>query len=271
MGMRLASVPTVPFADLDGIRVAYEDTGGSAPAVVFSHGFLMDKEMFGPQVDALRGEFRCITWDERGFGETPAAGPFDYWDSARDCLGLLDHLGIDAAVLVGMSQGGFLAMRAALLAPERVRALALIDSQAGRESDDVRPAYDAMIEDWLANGPHDALAGVIASIIFGGGYDPAPWIAKWQATEWTAIREPYDALIGRDDIVDRLGEITCPAIVFHGEEDAANPVTKSEELRDGLADCVSLVVIPGAGHASNLSHPDAVNAPLLEFLRKYAQ
>ena len=261
----------MPFADIDGIRVAYEDTGGSAPAVVFSHGFLMDKEMFGPQVAALRDEFRCITWDERGFGETRATGPFTYWDSARDCLGLLDHLGIDAAVLAGMSQGGFLAMRAALLAPQRVRALVLIDTQAGQEAEEVRPAYDAMIEDWLANGPHDALAGVIASIIFGGGYDPTPWIVKWQAMDRAAIREPYDALIGRDDIADRLGEITCPTIIFHGSDDAAIAVSKAEELRDGVGDCVGLVVVPGGGHASNLSHPDAVDGPLLEFLRKYAQ
>ena len=74
-----------------------------------------------------------ITWDERGFGDTEYDGePFTYWDSAADCLGLLDHLGIDRAVVGGMSQGGFVSLRAALTAPERVRGLILIDTQAGQ-------------------------------------------------------------------------------------------------------------------------------------------
>ena len=93
----------MPFADVNGQHLYFEDSGGDGPAVVFSHGFLMDHEMFAPQVDVLAPEFRCITWDERGFGHR-GHRPFTYWDSAADCLALLDHLGIDAAVLAGMSR-----------------------------------------------------------------------------------------------------------------------------------------------------------------------
>src|SRR5712691_5538863 len=121
----------MPTATVNGIDVAYADSGGDGPVIVLSHGYLMDHTMFDPQRAALAPEFRVITWDERGFGGTPAPAPFSYWDSARDALGLLDHLGLDAAVLGGMSQGGFLSLRAALLAPERVRALVLLDTQAG--------------------------------------------------------------------------------------------------------------------------------------------
>ena len=94
----------MPFAEVNGQHIFFEDSGGSGAPVIFSHGFLMDHEMFAPQVEALAGEFRCITWDERGFGQTPASGPFTYYDSAADCLALLDHLGIDQAVLAGMSR-----------------------------------------------------------------------------------------------------------------------------------------------------------------------
>src|SRR6266481_3888407 len=109
----------MPSASVNGISIAYSDSGGDGPAVVLSHGYLMDSSMFEPQVAALAPEYRVISWDERGFGGTRATGPFSYWDSASDVLGLLDHLGIDKAVLGGMSQGGFLSLRAALLAPER--------------------------------------------------------------------------------------------------------------------------------------------------------
>ena len=259
----------MPFADVNGQHIYFEDSGGDGAAVLFSHGFLMDHEMFEPQVAALSDEFRCITWDERGFGQTEASNDFTYWDSADDALALLDHVGVDSAFLVGMSQGGFLSMRAALRAPDRVLGLGLIDTQSGVEAEESRPVYDAMVDDWAANGPSDELAGSVAGIIMSPGYDHASWIAKWQSRPKESIRVPYRTLMGRDDITDRLGEITAPAIVFHGEADAAIPMEKAEQLQRELGKCDELVRIPGAGHASNLSQADAVNGPLREFLRRH--
>src|SRR6202167_1162977 len=169
----------MPFAAINGQRIRFEDSGGDGPAVILAHGFLMDREMFAPQVAALAPEFRVITWDERGFGETEYDGkPFTYWDSASDCLGLLDHLDIEEAVLGGMSQGGFLSLRAALLAPKRVRALVLIDTQAGPEDPERMPAYRQMQETWLQAGPIEDLANVVASLIIGDPELSPRWIAK---------------------------------------------------------------------------------------------
>ena len=64
----------MPFAEINGQRIAYDDTGGDGPPLILAHGFLMDREMFAPQVQALAPEFRVITWDERGFGETEFDG-----------------------------------------------------------------------------------------------------------------------------------------------------------------------------------------------------
>lgn len=87
------------FAEVNGQRIRFDDSGGDGSPVILSHGFLMDREMFAPQVDALAPAFRVITWDERGFGETQFDGqPFTYWDSARDCLGLLDYLVVRLAI-----------------------------------------------------------------------------------------------------------------------------------------------------------------------------
>jgi len=258
----------MPFADVNGQHLYYEDSGGSGPAVVFSHGFLMDHEMFAPQVEALSDEFRCITWDERGFGSTPATAPFTYYDSAADCLALLDHLGLDQSVLAGMSQGGFLSLRAALTAPERVKALVLIDTQSGIEDEAVAPAYEAMHDDWVANGPVN-VQDVIAGLIIGAGIDPAPWLAKWNAAPPENLTFPFRCLMGRDDITDRIGAISCPAIVFHGDEDQAIPMSKADALSEALPNCEGVVVVKGAPHASNLSHPEQVNGPLREFLAKH--
>lgn len=257
------------FADVNGQHIYFEDSGGDGPAVLFSHGFLMDHEMFAPQVDALSGEFRCVTWDERGFGQTDASGGFTYWDSADDALALLSSLGVQQAFLVGMSQGGFLSMRAALRYPDRVLGLGLIDTQAGVEPDESRPVYQAMNDDWVANGPSDDLTGAIASVIMSPGYDHSAWLAKWKARPKDVLQEPFRTLMTRDDISARLPEITAPAIVFHGEADVSIPMVKAEQLQADLGNCETLVRIAGAGHASNLSHPSEVNGPLLEFLRRH--
>jgi 3-oxoadipate enol-lactonase len=258
----------MPYADFNGQRIRYEDSGGDGPAVILSHGFLMDREMFAPQVAALAPEFRVITWDERGFGETEFDGePFTYWDSASDCLGLLDHLGIERAVLGGMSQGGFLSLRAALSAPERVRALVLIDTQSGVEDPERLPAFRQMQQTWLDVGPVDDLANAIATLIIGDPELSVPWIAKWRALPRESMKAPGDCLFERDDITDRVGEITCPAIVFHGTADLSIEIELAEKLCDGLSGCVGLVRVEGAPHAANLTHPEAVNGPLLEFLR----
>jgi 3-oxoadipate enol-lactonase len=256
-------------AAVNGITITYTDSGGDGPPVVLSHGYLMDSSMFDPQVAALAPEYRVIAWDERGFGGTRATGSFTYWDSARDVLALLDHLGIERAVLGGMSQGGFLSLRAALLAPDRVRALVLIDSQSGLENPEAAPAYEQMDQIWLEQGPapvQDVVAGIILGEP-GGPVDYEPWFAKWAVLDRAETDLAFRCLMDRDDITGRLGEISAPALILHGTADAAIPMADAEVVRDGLAGPATLVQIEGGSHAANLSHPDEVNTAILAFLR----
>lgn len=260
----------MPTASVNGQQIHYSDTGGDGPAVILSHGFMMSGEMFVHQVEALRNGYRVITWDERGFGHTEFDGqPFTYWDSAADCLALLDHLGIEKAVLGGMSQGGFLSLRAALTAPDRVRGLILLDTQAGGEHPDVLDGYQQMMDTWVAAGPVDELTEIIANIIIAEPAANAEWIAKWKELDERAgragMKAAGDCLLGRDDIADRLGEITCPAIVIHGTEDTAITMEQAEALASGLSGAGDVVKVGGA-HAANMTNPEPVNAAITSFL-----
>ena len=251
-------------AQINGTTIAYEDTGGKKPVVIFSHGFLMDHSMFDAQVAALRDTHRVITWDERGFGGTKATGDFSYWDSANDVLGLMDHLGITSAVLGGMSQGGFLSLRAALTAPERVEALILLDTQSGVEAPETVEPYNQLHAAWVKHGAV-AVQDIIAGIILGPG-EWLEWFAKWGAMEPDQFTAAFNCLMHRDDITDRLGEITCPALIVHGTADVAIPMEKAEVLRDRISGPTTLVPVEGGPHAANMTHPAETNRAIVQFL-----
>ena len=251
-------------AQVNGISLAYTDTGGSLPVVVLSHGFLMDHTMFDAQVAALSSQFRVITWDERGFGNTKAVGDFSYWDSANDVLALMDHLGIESAVIGGMSQGGFLSLRVALTAPNRVRALILLDTQAGTEDPATIEPYNQLHAAWLEHGAV-AVQDIIASLILGPG-EWDEWFTKWGVMVPDQFTKAFQCLMHRDDITDRLQEITCPTLIVHGTADASIPMEKAEILRDKISGSTTLVAIEGGPHAANMTHSEPVNAAILQFL-----
>ena len=251
-------------AEINGTTIAFEDTGGKKPVVIFSHGFLMDHSMFDAQVAALRDTHRVITWDERGFGGTRATGDFSYWDSANDVLGLMDHLGIRSAVLGGMSQGGFLSLRAALTAPDRVEALILVDTQSGVEAPETVEPYNQLHAAWVEHGAV-AVQDIIAGIILGPG-DWSDWFAKWGAMAPDQFTAAFNCLMHRDDITGRLGEISCPALIVHGTADVAIPMEKAEVLRDGIAGPTTLVPVEGGPHATNMTHPAETNRAIVQFL-----
>ncbi len=257
----------MPLQSINGQWINYEDTGGLSP-VVLAHGLLMDSTMFAPQIEARGPGFRIITWDARCHGETESTDdPFSYWDLADDLKGLLDHLGIERAVVGGMSQGGFVALRFALRYPERVSALILMDTQAGLEDPDKVATYELMLDVWETDGLNDQLAETVAAIVLGNQWSGRwPWIAKWRQMPRSLLRQAFETLIGRDDIHDRLGEIKAPALVIHGTADAAIEMERAQRLCSELANCQPLVAVEGGGHASNLTHPEVVNLAIQQFL-----
>jgi pimeloyl-ACP methyl ester carboxylesterase len=285
-GARSAQNARMPFTEVNGQRLYYEDSGPpparratspgdppagqarAAPALVFSHGFLMDHEMFAPQVAAFSGGHRVVTWDERGHGLTESTeDDFSYWDSADDLRGLLDALSIQHAVVCGMSQGGFLSLRFALAHPERVIGLVLIDSQAGLEDPNRLPRNRSGVDAWATDGPSDSMVEAIAALIIGANRPESPyWTAKWKSRRQEGVRQIFRTLITRDDITGRLGEIQAPALIIHGEEDRAIEMARAQALAAGLPAARPLVRVPGAGHASNLTHPEPVNAAIASFL-----
>ena len=255
-------------ASVNGIDINYIDTGGDGPVVLFSHGFMMNHTMFDAQLEALAPDYRCVAWDERGFGGTRATGPFTYWDSAKDALGLLDHLGIERAVFAGMSQGGFLSMRAALTAPERVAGLIFIDSAADLDDPDTLEGNKKMVH-VFEHGDKDKRSmvfDIVAKMILGDERLEADWKPIWEKLDRAQVAIAGATLLGREDLVDRLSELSCPTLVIHGTDDAAISLDRGYLLANGVQDTRGVIEVEGAAHAPNMTHPDQVNAAIREFL-----
>lgn len=264
------------IAQVNGQGLSYEDSGGEGPALLFMHGFLMDQSMFDPQVAALASSYRCIRFDARGFGQTQWDGqPFSLYDTAADAIGLLNYLGIQQAAIVGMSQGGYAALRLALRYPERVKALVLMSTQSGADPAEGKAQFYQMRDTWKNVGPVPPLVEGVMTAIIGPKAETAAlwqeWTPKWQTRTGDQIFHAMNNLLQRDDITaEQLRKITAPALVTHGDADLGMPIELGEQLAQNLPNCKGFVRIPGAAHAANLTHPQIINPPLLAFLAEYA-
>jgi pimeloyl-ACP methyl ester carboxylesterase len=160
-------------------------------------------------------------------------------------------------------------MRAAWKYPDRVKALVLIDTAAALFSEEVLAGYRETADAWLSQGPVGEIATGMASLLFGPKYDARIWLAKWQSKPPCESAHPWETVLSRDDFMPKLKEIRCPSLVFHGSADQAFDLETAKGLRDNLPDCKGLVVVRGAAHTPNVTHPKSVNGPLLDFLKRY--
>ncbi|WP_324757970.1 alpha/beta fold hydrolase [Haloarcula sp. GH36] len=260
--------PTAMYRERIG---ALSTVSGDGPPVLCLHGTLMDRTMFDPQRRALSDDYRVAAYDLRARTEH-AVDPYDLDDLAADCLAAIDALAMDRPVLVGMSMGGFVALRTALAAPDRVAGLVLLDSTALPHSPTQREQYGALVEPLAGQSTVPSpMADGIAESLFGETTRterPAlvdDWIARWKTYRGGAVYNEVHSWLDRPGTVDRLTAIDCPALVVHGAEDAAIPPDLGRQTADALP-LAQFETVEDAGHTVNLERPAAVNDHIRRFL-----
>ncbi len=260
----------MPSVAREGIEIHYE-VCGSGPPVVLAHSFLCSGAMWAAVVPALSARYRLVNVDARGHGASahvPRRCTIE--DVLRDHLAVLDALGIARATWAGLSLGGMVALRAALDEPERVDALALLDTDAGPETFGVRAKHALLgvVARTVGVGP---VVPQIAKLMFGPTTlreRPAlvdAWSARFAAVHVPSVLNVLAAVDGRADLRPSLGRIAVPALVVVGAEDRALPPERSRRLAAALPSA-RLVEVPGAGHLSALEAPAAVAAAMARFL-----
>lgn len=261
----------MPTATLNGWKITYE-TSGVGPPIVLVHGLLMDRTMFAPQVEMLKEKYTVITPDLRNHGESESrAEDFTQWDMMDDHIALCAKLGVEKAVFGGVSQGGFQSLRAALKYPEKVAGLILIETQAGPEDPGTAPIYESMGEVVVEDGWNDFLLESASAVMMAAQTSSdlkSSWIQRWRNLTEAHVSHTLRSVTRRDDITDRLGEINAPALVVHGEQDAAISMDRAQQLTDGLPNLVEFVKLPDAGHSATVEDPEGVNLAVQRFLDK---
>ncbi len=252
-----------------GVEMAYDDVGVGTP-VVFLHGFPHNRTLWAPQLGALLDHWRCVAPDLRGFGESPAEPPFSMDQYADDVAHLLDGLGLDRAVIAGLSMGGYVALAFWRRHRARVRALILADTRAAADSDETRARRRTLMGVAREQGSR-AVATAQMPIMLGPSTrakNPGVVDAVYQmlaSAPVAGIVGALEAMIARPDSTPTLATIDVPTLVIVGREDAVVPVAEAESMAAEIARS-RLEVIDGAGHVSNLERPAAFNHVTSEFL-----
>jgi pimeloyl-ACP methyl ester carboxylesterase len=253
-----------------GGAIGYDDVG-SGPAVVLLHAFPLSRAMWRRQVDALQDAYRVIAPDLRGFGDSsgfPGTPTVD--QLADDVAAVLAEVGVDRAVIGGLSMGGYVALAFARRHPDRLRGLVLADTRAEPDDAAARANRDRMIAQASEGTGASVIEGMLPRLL--GPATPAQRpevveeVRQLGAAQVSAgIVGALRALRDRPDARPGLGAIGVPTLVLVGRDDALTPVALSESLAAAIRGA-RLVVIEGAGHLSNLEQPSAFNAALRTFL-----
>ncbi len=253
-----------------GSKLYYETYGDAGPVLVLIHDGLVHREVWDAQIAPFAAAHRVVRYDRRGYGRSEP--PASAYSNRADLLALLDHLGVERAVLVGSSSGGGLAVEFALAHPRRVTALVLAGAVVrglgysrhfqnrtqSHYAEDVETRIELSADDRYTVAPGNTAARERLRELLRANpqnFDPVKY----------RFREKDDG--GAEPALRRLGEIAVPTLLVTAAEDIPDVHAHAGAFESGIAGALR-VVIPDAGHLVYLEQPEAFNQAVLEFLSR---
>lgn len=248
------------------------DWQGSGPLVVFLHGIGGNRTNWHDQLPAFAPYCTAVAWDARGYGlSDDYDGPLDPIDFAHDLIRVLDHYGAPQAHLVGLSMGGMIAQDVYSLYPDRVATLVLCDTSDGLNNTFTAAQREDFIR--LRTGPLLAgteprdMAPAVADTLIGRQSSRAAWqrlVDSMAALHKASYIKTVRANTSRT-VYPEAQRITVPTLLVFGEDDRLTPPAIGRAVQAKIAGA-QLVIIPTAGHLSNIEQPALFNETVLQFL-----
>jgi pimeloyl-ACP methyl ester carboxylesterase len=262
----------MPSVSIDGAKLNYTDSGGEGRAVLLIHAFPLNSQMWEPQIESLGDRFRFIAPDLKGFGSSDAPedrSGYSVGSFAADCKALLDELGLDEVVVVGLSMGGYIALSFLGSYPERLAGLVLADSRAEADPPEAIAKRSGQQDTVAAEGTAGLIEALPGALLADPTRDKKPDVVErvkaLMDNPAAGFIGALEAMKNRPDSTSKLAGIKVPTLIIVGENDAVTPPEASRTMHEHIGGS-RLVVIPEAGHLSNLEAPEAFNGALGEFL-----
>lgn len=262
---------------VDGINISYIEEGEAEDAVIiFIHGFPFNKWTWENQIGLLKERYRVIAYDVRGHGESIAnTAQMNMNQLSDDLFSFMDAIGVESAIICGLSMGGYIALSSVLSQPARIEALILCDTQCGADSDQARTKRMDVIESIQKNGlsqyAHDSVQKLFCEASLMDKLNEVSSIEQTILhTSVETIVNTLKALAARKETCSRLNQINIPVMILVGESDQITPLEAAQKMQD-LITGSSLQVIEKAGHLSNLENPTSFNEHVQGFLTSIQQ
>ena len=256
-------------AKINDMTLAYGDSGSGQP-IVFLHAFPLNRTMWAEQEAALSSQFRVITIDLRGHGESDA--PLWHYtidQAADDVRALLDHLSIRQALFVGLSMGGYILLAFYRKYADRVKGMVLADTRAQADTPEGKAGRFQMAQIAYKQGPSAIADIMIPKLLSPATIQTRPEILQRVRTmiegnQMSGIVGDLMAMAERPDSVPLLKQIACPTQIIVGELDQATPPADAKLMAEQIPHA-RLAVIPRAAHLANLEQPEAFTRLIEEF------
>src|SRR6187399_344230 len=257
---------------INNLTVSYSDQGpDDAPIIIFIHGFPLNKSMWDMQVETLKKNYRVITYDIRGHGNSdPGIDEFFIELFVNDLLRFIKKLGIEKSILCGLSLGGYIALNAVLKYPDRFDGLILNDTQCIADTPEIREnrcnAIIRIKEKGVEQYADEIIKNLFAQETFTKNKNAIHAVKEMIiSTPKQSLCNTLHALAERKETCTQLHEINIPVLIMVGKEDKITPIAAARQMHELILNS-KLEIIQQAGHLSNLEDPAAFNTNLVKFL-----
>lgn len=249
----------MPKLNRDGVSLYYE-IYGKGPVILLSHGYSATVQMWREQIDPLSRHYQLILWDMRGHGLTDSPDdPAAYSEEATvaDMAALMDAAGANSAIVGGLSLGGYMSLAFYRAHSERVRALLLFDTGPGFKNDEARAAWNKRAGETAIAFEAEGLASLRSK--------SREMAMSTHRSAAGLARAARGMLAQRDaQVMKSLPNIKVPTLIIVGADDTAF-LAPTDYMAAKIPNARK-VVIPHAGHASNLDQPQMFNQAVKGFL-----